>query len=451
MPNITEKALKCLEDGKILEDELTRLELAKFLRQNPRPKIDTNFLPYVEIEAWTAYDRITMSQLMKSVGCSINPNSSGGSSGDPYPYPYWYLHHDGSIRVDEEKLKKLATEGKFPYTINTKSINNLNYRGDAAVNYTLSPEDMEKVPEDIKNSLAETKEYLKVLTSNIKRITKSPTLDEEISLTLSTAAYKIEFSTPALYDFKELRKAFFLFKVKANDGNPCMFVNPSCGLHINFKLPTLNIANKRQYLTRLLTLFVYLEPGFTHIVPRHRIDNDYCKFFTSRYTSINDVINYMFNHYDVKYNALYPTKSNANFQEFRFVNATSDIYQLENWILALQCLCQYAYDFDKPIESDIHIFDVITHPVLQNWYLKRQKHLKTKAVVDKVVTASDLEPISKLKIKRNELLKRKREEELNAEKARTMNSGSNSRKPISSSSRRTNAQAARYRIRSRRY
>ncbi len=451
MEQITEKALKCLDEGKILEDELTRLELAKFLRANPRPKIDTRYLPYLEIEAWTPFDPQTMDKLMRSIGCSMRPTTPQNvyEPTSRYPYKYWYLQKDGSVRIDMAKLKKLAIENKLPFNV---SINNLNYRICDDERYRLSAEDMLNVPEDLKNKLAESKEYLKILKANLNAIAKNPILDEEDDLVLQASAHKIEMATPALHDFKDLRKAFYLFKVKGNDGNPSLFVNQSCGLHVNFRMPPdFNITTKATYLKRLVSLFLRLEPALMHIVPQHRIDNYYCKFFTNRFASEQEVLKYAIENYDPKYSSLHVRKENFSFQEFRFVNATSNINQIECWVLALQSICQYAADFDKPIQDDIHIFDVITHPVLQNWFLKRQKHLKTVATVDKVHLAAELEPISKLKLKRNELLKRKSEESLNSKKAGTVNSGPNSRKSVLSASRFANAQAARYRVRSRRH
>lgn len=459
MESIVEKATNLLDQGLILEENLTREEFIIFRRVYKRAILDPMFLPYIEVEAWTTYTREELITLFKSIGCKVFDNSQNSE----YPYKSWYLHGDGSIRIDFEKAKKLAGFGQIPVEIITVATNSNNFNGGhqeepQSININSYTYQLLKDEDIIDSNLLDSIKSAKEVFQKVKEINlKLSGIEGQTELKVGYKLSAIEFSSPAIYNFKDLRKVFYLFKCKGKNNKPLLFVNKSCGLHISFQLPIqLNMEKKTNYLKRLVTLYTYLEPQIMEIVPDHRKNNNYCKLINQEFSSIKEVLNSILYTQDSwsnsnKYRALNISKARKQFQEFRFINATSDVNQIENWILFLQSICQYALS-DNEIDSDIHIFDVITNLHLQNWFLKRKKHLNTKAIEDKSSSIGDIEPYSKIKTKRDELLKRKySEKSMNSKKTGEVNSGSNSRKSILSASRFANAQAARRRIRSRRH
>ncbi len=447
---IIEKGKKLLENGTSLIEGLTRKEYIIFLRHVKRPKINELFLPYIEIESWTVYSKDVIVRLMEELKIPTYRNRNSWSVPSlSYPYKQWYVHNDGSIQIGKQKLKKLLEDNNYPISIKLK---NIQYN-DEIENpnpfgcYGINEENYKKISDKI----AEKATELTSLYSKIDELVGS--LSGEAASTAKTMQFEpeikydtIEFSSPALKSFKTLRDMFFLFKTKGLNKTPCLFVNKSCGLHISFLHPT-NVPN---YTKRLIHLFGVLEEQIYKIVPDHRKNNQYCRKLDLNLdlNSLEDCIN----NTKEKYSSLYSNKNGGKFQEFRFINATSNVTQIENWILFLQSLCEYAHSTAE-ITEDLHLFDVVTNPILQDWYIRRREHLTLKASEDKNTDSQNLEPFINIKLKRDELKKsiEQSKEKLNTPEIRTVNSPVNQRQPISSLTRSTNLQAARNRIRNRRY
>lgn len=472
---IIEKGKKSLENGICLSEGLTRKEYILFLRNVPRPKINETFLPYIEIEAWTSYSVAIIKSLMAELNLSVHQQDHSWSTPAPvYPYTKWFLHGDSTISVNRQKLKKLLEEDNYPIQIKLKNVQhtdrlndveNPNPFGTYGINEATYKKILGKI-EEKQNELISTYQKIDSLiesfsgagANNAKLYKLEPTVEYDC----------IEFSSPALKTFKDLRNIFYLFTTKGINKTPCLFVNKSCGLHISFlnpHKPSNNVSDtapnnvrSKQYLKRLTTLFGILEQQVYKIVPDHRKTNSYCQQI-SRDGLDEDML---YSYASTKYASLNIGKNNNRFQEFRFINATSNVTQIENWILFLQNFCDYAYG-DKEINADLHLFDVVTNPILQDWYIRRRAHLTSKAVEDKNTDSTDIEIFLNIKIKRDELEKAKSEqqlieqpvqpsseEQLNTAQTRTVNSPVNQRQPIPRPTRPTNLQASRRRIRDRR-
>lgn len=447
---ISEKAKKSLENSVPLSKSLDRREFLLFRRANPLLKVDPKYVPYIEVECWSSYGQSLICSLLQSADCKVynieresdDRYRRGYSSNPAYPYKSWYVHRDGTIVIDQEKAKKLALLGNFPIKIIAK---NAQMSDEDMRLIELTDEELSQIAPSISEKIEIAKESVKKLKETLASISGFFIDSDEYKVAIGLAA--LELSSPALFNFRELRKAFYLFKTKGINNQPCLFVNPSCGLHVSFRLPpTLNMQNRTTYINRLITIYVLLEKQIMDIVPDHRKSNGYCKLLNNCATMEAAIQTSIID----KYSALYANKGNGSFQEFRFLGATSNVNDIQHWILFLQCLCQYAGNFTAPINADIHLFDVVTHPLLQDWYLNRRIELTTEAIIDKVdplTTVFEIYSTTKKKRDDNE----KEQKRVNSKKTGTVNSKTNKRKPVLSTTRFANAQAARRRLRSGRH
>lgn len=472
MTEIEKKARESLDNSIPLYKSLSRLELIKFKRANPLPKVESKFGINIEIELWSIINDAELAEVMSAMDIPVTTNSQYTQG----TYSKWYMHSDPSIRVDHDKIQKLLQENKYPIKI---SLQNVQYnqsipvlgcgRNETHIKEEYIPEDIKKIGKELNKFLIQQKEELIKKFGNVysteafklvqekKLTTEVPVENNEdcISETSSTQssksniAYKysaqpIELSSPTIHNFKDLRKLFYLFKHKGFKRTPLIFIGPSCGLHITFSIPPdLSFSEKDKYIQKLVEVFVSLESQIMDIVPDHRKRNTYCKPLHT-HTDLETVIRHS---KQEKYSSLYVGKDRGTKQEFRFVNATSNVSEIENWILFLQQVVEYTLTVLDEKISRLHLFDVITHPLLQDWFLTRREFLTTKAKID-IVDSKTLTTTPYLLTKqlRDEEYKRKQQYKL-AEKNRAMNSRSYKRESILNIKRSKNAQSARRRVR----
>ncbi len=449
--DIIKHATASIRAGIPLRSCLNRQELAVFARNYKPYTFNKSHPPQFEFECWSGLSKSALIEMVKKLDSTIpcrtkNLTNSGGhvctshgreqchlcnredeqeyvlnrdsvswgfrryssarwrprTQDNIYPYKEWYFHSDGSIQGDEAKVAKLAQIGQFPISVKlsdkvVREDNNNEGSYDIEPVRLSEGSDIRGTMEiDILNEGENESSYVKKIrdlvvkeaSSLIKVVKDLNEVATNIITTKSTLLGKItysciEISSPGLYDMRQTRNLFYIFKTKGPSGAPLVFVNKTCGLHISFQLPLGDHGRKQTVLNRLAALYYQLEPQIYEIVPDHRRNNHYA--VQARTHGHSD----SFQRNSGKYSALNLNKTN-DMVEFRFMNATSNINQIHNWLRFLAQIFDYALNIDKPISSTTHLFDVVDNLYIQDWYLNRKQFLNTKALVDK---ATDLNAI----------------------------------------------------------
>lgn len=412
--DIIAHAKENLRCGIPLEDILSRQELIVLKRNYAPLKFNSKHPPCFEFEYWSALDTNATKRLMLTVDPNFKVYDDairygyatsviGSTTAAPvvstrYPYSHWYFHNDGTIQADIVKLKKLMEEGSYPITVSLREKDSI-YPNSASSN---SPIVMVDLMEESNNESEYVKKVREVAAKEAKDLIdviktmrqKASSLISVNSTVAGSVTYAtIELSSPALYNMRDTRKLFHIFKCKGANGSPIAFVNRSCGLHVSFQLPIGDAATKTAVKERLGTLWYYIEKQVYEIVPDHRRQNQYAHMASRTRSTPAEYISA-----HSKYSALNLNKG-GDMVEFRFINATSNVNQIENWLKFLTQIFNYALDLNKAITPTIHLFDVITNLYLQDWYIRRKKFLNTKAVKDKATPLNVIQfskPVKKI-------------------------------------------------------